>query len=168
MLLDCFYNQDNRGSFTKVFHIEQLENTNIPNIQWKETYYSTSNKDVLRGMHFQIPPMDHEKMVHVISGSVLDVVLDLRKNSPNYGKVQSFHLSAKKPQSLFIPKGFAHGFLTLEDNTNMLYHVSTPYSKEHDKGIYYQSIPFEWNVNNPILSERDQTFPNLENFISPF
>lgn len=168
LLLDCFYSKDNRGSFTKVFHMEQLENMKVSNIQWKETYYSFSNKNVLRGMHFQVPPMDHEKMVHVMSGSVLDVVLDLRKKSTNYGKVQVFYLSAKKPQALFIPKGFAHGFLTLEDNTNMLYHVSTSYSKEHDKGIDYRSISFDWGIENPILSERDQTFPNFEDFISPF
>lgn len=167
-VFDCFNADDNRGYFTKPFSKGQYEKWGIADVDWAETYYTFSHKDVLRGMHFQVPPMDHEKLVHVVSGSLLDVVVDLRKDSANYGKAQSFLLKADKPQILFIPKGFAHGYLSLEDNTVTLYHVTTVHSGECDQGISYDSIDFDWKIANPILSERDKNQPSFQDFQSPF
>jgi len=166
-LMDIFHNGDVRGSFTKIFNAEQFEKLGFQT-EYKEIYYSTSQKDVIRGMHFQVPPYDHEKLVHVISGSIIDVLVDLRKESPDFGKCMEFSLSAEKKQALYIPKGFAHGFRSLEDNTMMLYIVSTGYNAQCDKGIAYDSIGYDWGVDNPILSDRDKTFSRLEEFVSPF
>lgn len=166
-IINIFHNADVRGSFTKIFNADQFEKLGLQT-EYKEIYYSTSQKDVIRGMHFQIPPHDHEKLVHVVSGSIIDVVVDLRKESPDYGKCMEFSLSADNPQALYIPKGFAHGFRSLEDNTMMLYIVSTGYAPQSDAGIAYDSIGYDWGVENPVLSERDKTFPRLEEFESPF
>lgn len=159
--------EDARGSFQKVYN-EDVQNLNDLTIDWREEYFSISHKNVLRGMHFQIPPMDHDKMVTCLHGSVLDVVLDLRTDSKTYGKVMAFELNDKSKKGLYIPKGFAHGFLSLEDNSLMHYKVSSVYSPEHDRGILWSSIPFEWGVSDPILSERDIQHPKLADFNSPF
>ena len=166
-LIENMYSADNRGSFVKTFHAESFQKQGL-NIDFKETYYSVSNKDVIRGMHFQFPPYEHDKLVHVISGSVLDVVLDLRKFSPTYKKCMSVYLTGSEKKSLYIPKGFAHGFKALEDNTIMLYQVTSSYHAESDAGIAFDSIGFDWKVINPVLSERDRKFMTLEEFDSPF
>lgn len=158
---------DSRGKFTKIFNEDFYSEFKL-NMNVCETYYSVSNKNVIRGMHFQLPPYEHEKLVHVIQGSVIDVILDLRKDSMNYKKSIGIFLSADKPYSIYIPKGFAHGFKSLEDNTIMLYQVTSVYSPEHDTGIAYDTIGFDWGVENPIVSGRDQTFISLDNFKSPF
>lgn len=166
-IIKNFRNADDRGSFTKLINDDEFKSFGI-DFQLMEQYYSISSKDTVRGMHFQIPPYDHAKIVHVIKGSVLDVVLDLRKDSKTYGMCDSVLLSAKEATSLYIPKGFAHGFKSLEDDTVMLYNVSSVYNKDHDCGIRWDSIPFDWNIENPITSARDKTFDKLENFVSPF
>lgn len=168
MLFEVFHSEDNRGEFTKIYQMDKLcESYGIPcNI--KEVYYSTSSKDVIRGMHFQIPPHDHDKIVHVVSGAVDDVVVDLRKKSPNYRKCHHFRLSAETPQILYIPRGFAHGFKTLLDGTCMVYLVSSEYHKDSDSGILYSSINYDWKTENPVISSRDCTFVGIDEFDSPF
>lgn len=160
-LIDLPNFKDNRGDFTKVFH------SLVPSLEIKEIYYSYSYANVIRGLHFQIPPFDHDKIVHVIKGKITDLVLDIRKNSPSYGKTICTELDENKKQILFIPKGFAHGFHSLEDSV-VLYMQNTAYHAESDTGILYNSIHFSWNVTNPILSNRDLGFPRFENFNSPF
>ena len=127
-----------------------------------------SNKDVVRGMHFQTQPDDHDKTVTCVQGAVLDVVLDLRKASKTYKQVFSTELNAQNKQVLVIPKGCAHGFLSLQDNSMMFYKVSTVYSPVNDKGILWSSIGFDWPVANALVSERDQSHPTLTNYESPF
>ena len=166
-LIENMHAMDNRGSFVKTFHAEIFQKQGL-NTDFTEVYYSVSNKDVIRGMHFQLPPYEHDKLVHVISGSVLDVVVDLRKASLTYKKCMSVCLTSAKPQSLYIPKGFAHGFKALEDNTVMLYQVTSSYHAESDAGIAFDSIGFDWKIENPILSERDRRFETLKEFESPF
>ena len=168
MLFEAFNARDHRGVFVKLFQSEELGKAFSIQPQICEVYYSVSSKNVIRGMHFQAPPHDHEKIVHVISGSVEDVVVDLRKNSVDYGKHYAFKLSAQTPQFLYIPKGFAHGFKSLVDNTRMIYLVSSGYNKISDCGIHYQSIGYDWKTDSPIVSERDCSFPKLDEFISPF
>ena len=119
-------------------------------------------------MHFQIPPHEHHKLVFVNQGSIVDVVLDIRKNSPTYGKHFSCVLNADNGIALYIPKGMAHGFLAQEDNTIVNYMQTSLYSKECDKGIHYNSFGFNWKTTEPIVSERDLTFETFQNFKTPF
>lgn len=166
-IIENFYQSDMRGNFVKLYNETQFRKVGM-DIQLKEIYYSTSQKDVIRGMHFQLPPHEHAKIVHVIKGSVTDVLVDLRKGSPHYRKVMEIYLTENKPQSVFIPKGLAHGFKCLEDNTVMLYQVTSGYSSAHDTGIAWDSIGYDWNIANPIISERDAGFISLKEFDSPF
>jgi dTDP-4-dehydrorhamnose 3,5-epimerase/CDP-3, 6-dideoxy-D-glycero-D-glycero-4-hexulose-5-epimerase len=154
---------DNRGSFKKVFTETEFKTLSLEN-NFSELYYSISNKNVIRGMHFQIPPYDHIKMVYVIQGRILDVCLDLRKKSLTYGQYFSYELLGDSEDYVYIPKGIAHGFLSLEDNTIVHYAQTACYSKEHDCGVRYDSFGFDWGIQSPVLSTRDRTFPSLNNF----
>jgi dTDP-4-dehydrorhamnose 3,5-epimerase/CDP-3, 6-dideoxy-D-glycero-D-glycero-4-hexulose-5-epimerase len=158
---------DIRGVFVKTFSKELYEQLSI-DPQIEESFYSTSHKDVLRGMHFHLPPKEHTKLVYVVSGSIRDVVLDLRKESKTYGKTFQATLSENNKHIIYIPKGCAHGFLSLEDNTTTVYMQSGGYSKEHDSGVNPLSIGVDWGISNPILSERDNAFVSLDDFKSPF
>lgn len=159
--------EDARGKFIKTFtHDFFIKNT--LDIHIKETYYSISKKDVIRGMHFQTPPHDHLKLVYVPFGKIIDVVLDIRKNSSTFGKYFSCELSSNNGKVLIIPKGLAHGFKSLEDNTNVTYMQTTCYAPNHDSGIKYDSFGFDWHCNNPQLSDRDESFPNFNELHSPF
>lgn len=119
-------------------------------------------------MHFQIPPADHEKLVSVSYGAVMDVVLDIRKGSPTYGKAESVVLSAANHYALYIPKGFAHGFKSLKNGTIMNYLVATTHSPEHDRAIHWDSIGFDWGIEKPVISKRDKEALPLNIFKSPF
>jgi len=159
--------EDTRGKFIKTFTDEFFKDNNL-NINIKETYYSISNKDVIRGMHFQTPPYDHIKLVYVPFGSITDVVLDIREKSDTYGKYFSLKLSSDNGKILIIPKGFAHGFKSLEDNTNVTYMQTSCYSANNDEGIRYDSFEFDWDCNKPELSTRDLSFQSLDEFKTPF
>ncbi|MBR4903728.1 MAG: dTDP-4-dehydrorhamnose 3,5-epimerase [Selenomonadaceae bacterium] len=158
---------DSRGSFVKIFHEPTFKEFGLAT-NFNEEFYSTSIKNVLRGMHFQTPPADHVKLVCCIEGAVKDVVVDLRKNSATFGKHCAFELTAEKANMLYIPKGFAHGFLTLSERATMLYNVTSVYSSEHDKGILWSSCGIDWQCDEPILSDRDKIHPSLAEFDSPF
>ena len=166
-IIENAYAYDMRGNFIKTFNEEEFLRLGL-NADFKETYYSTSQKDVIRGMHFQLPPYEHDKIIHVICGSVIDVIVDLRKESKNYKRHIAIRLTGNRPRSIYIPKGFAHGFQCLENNTIMLYQVTTGYQPNCDSGIAYDSIGYDWKIEDPILSERDQHFITLEEFASPF
>lgn len=159
--------QDERGGFQKLFNYDFFKENGL-STDFKEFYYSLNKKNVRRGMHFQIPPYDHVKVVYVSYGKILDVVVDIRKSSPTYEKCFSIELDDQQAQYLYIPKGFAHGFLSLEDNTIVNYAQTSCYNKECDCGIDQNSIDFDWNIDNPIVSGRDLTFPKLQHFNSPF
>ena len=119
-------------------------------------------------MHFQSPPNDHNKLVNVSKGSVIDVVLDIRKNSNTYGEFFSIKLNSINSQSVFIPKGCAHGFVSLEDDSLINYIQDSVYNNVSDSGIKFNSFGFNWKVKKPIISERDRNFINFNNFNSPF
>jgi len=159
--------EDNRGRFVKTFHRSSFDALGIQT-DFKEEYYSVSDENVVRGMHFQLPPEDHYKLVYCPTGSVFDVVIDLRRGSPTFGKHVSFELSSRNGRMLYIPTGFAHGFCALEDNTVMMYRVSSEHSSEHDCGISWDSAGIKWPAKKSIISDRDQKFVNLDAFISPF
>lgn len=166
-VLQTINHQDNRGGFQKLFNSEIFQSLGL-SVDFSEMYYSVNKKDVLRGMHFQTPPYDHDKMVYVSAGKILDVVVDIRKSSKTYGKCFSIQLDAHSGKYLYIPKGFAHGFLSLEDNTIVNYAQTTCYNQQHDCGISALSCGIKWGVENPIQSTRDLTFPSLTDFETPF
>ena len=168
-IIDNFNAADDRGLFVKTFNSNSFKENNL-DFKIRESYYSVSKKDVIRGMHFQLPPHGHEKLVYVPKGSILDVVVDLRKKSKTYKKFISVTLSDKNKKSIFIPKGLAHGFKSLEDNTITVYNVATEYNNEMDSGVKYDSFGFDWEVDKPILSLRDCSFNLLKDFnqINPF
>jgi len=158
---------DARGSFTKVFHVEEYLKFKL-DFDFKEEYVSISHKNVLRGMHFQLPPSDHDKIVYCLKGTVLDGLVDLRKGSPAYGKSQTVTLTGEGIKVLFLPKGLAHGFYALTDETIMIYKTSSVYDPENDTGIHWKTCGIKWPATSPILSDRDQGFPDLDKFDSPF
>jgi len=158
---------DNRGEFVKTIHDETFKQHGL-DYQFPESFYSISKKNVIRGMHFQRPPADHAKLVYVITGSIIDVILDIRTNSETFGRAISFELSAKNRKGIYIGKGFAHGFLSLEDNTTVEYHTTTVQDKESEGGIKYDSFNFDWGILSPIVSERDLNFKSLAEIQNPF
>ena len=158
---------DARGTFVKTFHESTLSKEGI-DFKLCESYFSFSKKDVIRGMHFQLPPHHHSKIVFCPVGAILDVVLDLRKDSPTYGQYFANELSAQNHKAFFIPEGFAHGFKALTDDAMTYYLVSSEYNRHNDTGLRYDSIGFDWEVKDPIISERDLSFGRLEDFVSGF
>lgn len=163
--LPAFY--DDRGSFVKTFHATTLAGQGVK-FELKESYFSLSKKDVIRGMHFQTPPHQHAKIVFCPQGAILDVIIDLRKGSPTFGQYHAQELSAENHKAYYIPEGFAHGFKSLTDDAITYYLVSSEYSKEHDTGILYNSFGFDWGVEQPVISERDLSFPALGEWESVF
>jgi len=165
-VIDNFRSDDERGKFVKTYNTEKLQEAGF-DIVINESYYSQSTKDVIRGMHFQVPPHDHEKLVYVTQGEILDVVLDIRKESKSYGKCMAVIVNEFE-KSILIPKGCAHGFLTLTETATVIYMVSSIYNPSSDSGILWNSFGFDWKVKDPILSERDRSFVQFSNFESPF
>ncbi|WP_273694895.1 dTDP-4-dehydrorhamnose 3,5-epimerase [Buttiauxella sp. S19-1] len=158
---------DARGSFVKTYHEAIFSELGI-DMKIAEEFYSFSKKDVIRGMHFQLPPSDHDKLVYCANGSVLDVFLDIRKDSKTFGQYLAIELSAMNARSLFLPSGIAHGFLSLEDNSLMVYKTSTVHNPIKDAGISWDSFGFEWPVESPIISDRDLKHTSFVNFNTPF
>jgi len=159
--------QDERGAFVKVFHRETWLAQQLK-FELAESYYSISKKNVIRGMHFQAPPTDHTKLVYVTYGRIMDVILDIRAGSPTYGQSISLELSRDNHKIMYIAPGFAHGFLSLVDDSAITYLQTTMHSPEHDQGIHVSSFEMDWGVANPIMSKRDQGFPGLDTFKTPF
>lgn len=159
---------DERGVFIKTFNDDTFWQAADIGFELKESYFSTSKKDVIRGMHFQLPPYQHSKVVYCPQGAILDVIVDLRKESATYGQFYAHELSENNHLAYFIPEGFAHGFKALTEGAMTYYLVSSGYHKDSDTGILYNSFGFDWGVANPIISERDLSFNKLEDFNSPF
>ncbi|HQZ78830.1 MAG: dTDP-4-dehydrorhamnose 3,5-epimerase family protein [Chitinophagaceae bacterium] len=159
-LVENFTAQDSRGVFVKTLSVDKLQQNGFTS-PFSESYYSKSFKNVIRGMHFQTPPFEHDKLVYVTEGAILDVILDIRTSSITYGECLSFNLSSFG-SSVLIPKGCAHGFLTLSDTATVVYNVTTEYEPSADKGILWDSFGFNWGIESPIISERDKGFPNFK------
>ncbi len=158
--------EDHRGCFVKTYHLAICTALGV-NLDICEEFYSISRKNVLRGMHFQLPPHAHEKLVYCTRGKVRDVLLDLRQGK-SYGRVATAEISGEDGRIIFIPKGIAHGFLALTDETLMLYKTSTVHSPESDCGIHWDSFEFDWGVSQPIISPRDEAHFTFVDFNSPF
>jgi dTDP-4-dehydrorhamnose 3,5-epimerase len=156
---------DGRGFFSEIWNREQWRQAGI-DIDFVQDNHSYSNeRGVLRGLHYQAPPMAQAKLVRVTRGAVFDVAVDIRQGSPTFGLWVSAILSADRWNQLLIPMGFAHGFLTLEENCEVQYKVSLPYSAEHDRGIRFDDpeIGIDWPIANAelYLSDKDRTAPFL-------
>jgi len=160
---------DARGWFYESYNEERYRAAGICET-FVQDNQSFSQKNVVRGLHFQKPPFTQAKLVSVIQGAVLDVAVDLRAGSPTYGQYVSAVLTGENHHQLFVPKGFAHGFSVLEDNTIFAYKCSNLYNKESEGNIVYNDpdINVEWGVDNPILSEKDKVGPTLREFVTPF
>jgi dTDP-4-dehydrorhamnose 3,5-epimerase len=159
--------RDDRGDFVKTYHENIFAELGLT-LPIREEYYSVSRRDVIRGMHFQLPPADHAKLVYCLHGRVRDVILDLRRHAPTYGQSAACELSADNRCILVLPPGFAHGFLALENDSVLVYKTSTVHSPAHDAGIRWDSFGFNWEVSAPIVSARDAAFPPFADFLSPF
>jgi dTDP-4-dehydrorhamnose 3,5-epimerase len=161
---------DNRGWFSETFRENRLREIGI-NCRFVQENQSFSNRaGTLRGFHFQLPPAAQAKLVGVTQGRILDVVVDVRNGSPTYGEPNSVELSAESGHQLYIPVGFAHGFITLEDQVIVTYMASEYYSPAHDSGICWNDpdIAFQWPDTEIILSKKDLNLPFLKEFVSPF
>ena len=165
--IEMFHAGDDRGMFVKPYHKNTLENWGLE-AEFRESFYSTNQKGVVRGMHFQYPPDDHAKLVYCSSGRLLDVILDIRVGSPTFGQVAEIELTEDNYKAVYMPKGVAHGFAVLEDNTCMVYLTSTVHSPNNDGGVLFNSFGYQWPFENPVNSERDKAFPTLAELKSPF
>jgi len=166
-VLEPYVSGDMRGTFVKMFREDWFRNLHLP-IRYEEMFYTVSHERVLRGMHFQVPPHDHDKLVFCLSGCVLDVVVDLRVDTTSYGKHHILHLSADKPVALFIPRGLAHGFYVLQGPAVLCYWVTHGYVPEADQGIHWNSLGINWPDPEPVVSQRDNGLVQFEHFTSPF
>jgi dTDP-4-dehydrorhamnose 3,5-epimerase len=155
---------DNRGYFFESFRQDWLQNQGIAE-DWVQDNQSFSQKGTVRGLHFQRAPYAQAKLVRVISGKVLDVVVDLRKDSPTFGKHFSTVLDTEKNNLLYVPAGFGHGFSVLEDAV-FVYKCSNYYHKASEGGVLWNDpkLGIDWGVSEPIISEKDQVWPTLEEF----
>ena len=159
-LLSLNKSRDLRGDFIKIYNSLDLQNLDL-NFIPKESYISNSSLNVLRGMHYQIGQFAHKKLVTCFKGRVIDVIVDVRPNSLNFNKPISHILSEEKPEAILIGKGYAHGFLSLQENTGMLYMTSTIYAPNFDCGVLWSSINFNWPLQDPIISIRDTLHPRI-------
>ena len=161
--------KDDRGYFFETYNQERFAKAGLT-MDFVQDNESKSSKGVLRGLHFQKPPYAQGKLVRVTKGAVMDVAVDLRKDSPTYGKWESVVLTEENKLQFWIPEGFAHGFVTLEDDTIFAYKCTNVYNKESEGSLLWNDpdINIEWNIENPILSEKDKVSPLFKNFETPF
>ena len=160
---------DNRGFFYESFKESEFFSNGITD-KFIQENFSHSVKGVIRGLHFQKKPQAQAKLVTVIKGEIFDVAVDIRKNSPTYGKWVGEILSDKNHKSLYIPEGFAHGFCILSEEADVVYKVNNEYSPENERGIIWNdlTINIPWSVKNPIISEKDNQLNPLEKSDSNF
>lgn len=159
--------EDTRGKFVKVFHHNEFSKLNLET-SFTEEFYSQSRGGVIRGMHFQMPPFENNKVVYCVDGEVHDVILDLRIGSPTYRKAVVISLSAQQGNFIYIPKGLAHGFYARSKIAILVYKVSSVYNPQNDSGILWNSFGHNWPTTKPIISKRDANFMSLDKFESPF
>lgn len=153
--------EDERGVLVKPLHLDFLAQNGVE-FECRESFVTYSKTDVLRGMHFQVPPHEHAKIVSCLDGEIFDAVVDLRPSSPTYQKALSFRLKGTSGEALYIPAGCAHGFQVLsEQGAWVAYYTSREHHPASDQGILWSSVPVEWPVAQPIVSERDRKFPKL-------
>jgi len=159
--------KDNRGFFMRTFDKSLFQEAGIDREWVQENHSRSEQKGILRGLHFQLPPFSETKLVRCIRGAVLDVFVDLRKDSETFGKWDSIELTEHNHKMILIPRGFAHGFCTLTEVSEVLYKVDNYYSPEHERGLLWndKELKIEWPVINPILSEKDRNNMSFKEFV---
>ena len=162
--------EDARGYFFESFNQKEFKEHIGDNINFYQDNQSKSSKNVIRGLHFQNPPNAQGKLVRVLTGSVIDVVVDIRKSSATYGQHFKMKLDTENFEMLYIPEGFAHGFATLEDNTVFSYKCTNFYHKGSEDCIIWNDpdLNIDWEIKEPILSEKDQCGKKFSSFASKF
>ncbi len=158
---------DHRGRFVKGFHADFFAANGMAE-RFLEQYYSVSQKGVLRGLHFQLPPHDQDKLVICLDGAIVDVVVDLRVGSPTHGHHALFDVSAERCNQIYIPSGLAHGFYVTSESATVMYSATTMYAPEHDTGIHWDSVGIAWPDRQPSVSEKDSGLLPFAEFESPF
>ena len=163
--------KDNRGYFTESYNQKNI-NKLLGNVNFVQDNESESSRGVLRGLHFQKPPYTQAKLVRCLKGSVLDVVLDLRKDSKTYGIFETISLTEENKKQLFIPKGFAHGFIVLSKSAIFSYKVDNYYNPDSESGVLWSDLDLniDWKINKNeiIVSEKDKNLPTFNEIINPF
>jgi dTDP-4-dehydrorhamnose 3,5-epimerase len=161
---------DERGFFTETYSEKKFKEMGIEADFVQDNHSMSVTKGVLRGLHYQNPPNAQAKLVRVTKGTVYDVIVDLRKDSPTFGKWEGFELSANNYYMLFVPRGFAHGFCTLEDYTEFQYKCDNYYTPESEGALIWNDADLNifWPIENPILSEKDSKAQKFSEFNSPF
>lgn len=172
ILIEPTVHDDGRGYFMESFRQDAFESAIGYKVNFIQDNESKSTKGVLRGLHYQLPPYAQAKLVRVIEGSVLDVAVDIRKSSPTFGQHVAVELTAENKHQLFIPHGFAHGFVVLSESATFAYKVDGYYAPEYDQGIRFndEQLDINWNLPDQILqlSEKDRNLPLLNQIKSPF
>ena len=167
ILIEPTSHVDDRGYFAETYRQDLLEETIGYKVNFVQDNESKSLKGVLRGLHYQLPPYTQAKLLRVIEGSVLDVAVDIRKSSPTFGQHVSLELTAQNKYQLFVPHGFAHGFVVLSDSVTFAYKVDNYYAQEHDRGITFddEQLKIDWQLSAEELqlSDKDKTHPSLAN-----
>ena len=162
---------DNRGYFLESYNQKRFEEV-VGKTSFVQDNESKSSKGVLRGLHFQKPPFEQAKLVRCIEGEVLDLAVDIRKNSKTYGQHVAVILSGENKRQLFVPRGFAHGFLVLSDSATFAYKVDNTYAPASDAGIHWNdtSLNIQWTINESeiLVSEKDSKLPFFSEFETPF
>ena len=163
-LIQADIHSDNRGFFMESYNSKKFSEYGLDMVFVQDNHALSHQSGTLRGLHYQLNPFAQTKLVRVTKGSIYDVIVDIRKNSPTYGQWEGFTLTAENKLQLLVPKGFAHGYCTLENDTEVQYKVDNWYSPEHDRGIAWNDpiLNITWPVENPILSIKDQKHPTLE------
>lgn len=166
LLIEPVVFEDDRGFFMEKYKESDFVNLGLPT--FRQDNYSFSSAGVIRGLHYQLPPMDQGKLVSVISGRVWDVAVDLRLNSETYKLWQGVELSGENKLSFYIPPGFAHGFSVLSESAHFFYKCTSEYSKFHERGIRFDDaeLAIDWKIKNPVLSTKDLSLPFLKDIDS--
>ena len=156
---------DHRGFFSEVYSDKLLAGLGVQAQFVQDNHSLSAEKGVVRGLHYQLPPMAQDKLIRVVRGAIMDVAVDIRRGSPTFGRHVACLLSAENWKQMFVPAGFAHGFATLEPNTEVLYKVTNYYSPSHERGVRWNDpkLGINWHVNenDAVLSERDRKHPML-------
>ncbi len=154
---------DERGFFMETYKASEFKKNGI-DYDFVQDNHSRSQKGVLRGLHYQLKPMEQGKLVRCVKGRIWDVAVDIRKGSPWYGKWVAVELSEENKLMLWVPPGFAHGFVALEDGTEVIYKVTKEYAPELDRGIIWNDpdLAIDWPIENPVLSEKDGNLPKFK------